>query len=118
MLRRPVIGTKSSSATTVSISSIKAATVFKTGSLPRVDPDNPTFRLALGDFVINVTVSAKAARKLAAHSGGAVLQGKLVTENGRLRLTEAGFQFFEKQEESSTGSSAPTDSSPPGGQKG
>jgi hypothetical protein len=96
MLRRPAIGTKSSSATTVSISSVKAAIVFKTGSLPRVDPGNPKFVLTLGEFSIDVTISAKAARKLATHAGGAVLQGRLVCENGRLRLTEAGFSWFDQ----------------------
>jgi hypothetical protein len=40
-------------------------------------------------------VNLKAARKLAAHNGGAVLQGKLIVEGGKLSLAEAGFSWIE-----------------------
>jgi hypothetical protein len=91
MLRRPVIGSKISNATSIPISNIKASIVFKAGSLPEVDPGNPTFALTLGEYSIGVSINPKAARKLATHAGGAVLQGRLIAENGRLRLVDAGF---------------------------
>jgi len=73
------------------VPSIKATVPFKAGSLPRVDPANPTFELVMDGVRIQAKVSAKAARKLAVWQGSAVLQGKLVVEGGRLVLTEAGF---------------------------
>jgi hypothetical protein len=96
MIRRPVIGSKISNGTSIPISSVKASIVFRPGTLPRVDPSNRTFVLTLGEFLIDVTINAKAARKLATHSGGAVLQGRLVCENGRLRLLEGGFSWFDQ----------------------
>jgi hypothetical protein len=63
--------------------------------LPPIDPANPEFVLDLGGIQIVGQVNAKAARKLAAHPGGAVLQGKLVVDKGRLALIEAGFSWIE-----------------------
>jgi len=41
-------------------------------------------------------INAKAARKLAAHQGGAVLSGRLLAaEDGNLILAEAGFVWLE-----------------------
>ena len=45
--------------------------------------------------MIEVRVNAKAARKLAAWTGGAVLQGNLRYSDGQLSLAEAGFQFLD-----------------------
>jgi hypothetical protein len=44
-----------------------------------------------------VTISAKAARKCAVHPGGAVLQGRLIAENGHLRLLDAGLNWLDLQ---------------------
>ncbi len=80
---------------TIEVASIKATVPFKAGSLPGIDPDNPVFELDLGGKKIQAKVSAKAARKLAAHEGSAVLQGRLVMENGRLVMLDCGFTFLE-----------------------
>jgi hypothetical protein len=73
----------------------KLAVVFPEGKLPAVDPNNPSFVLALGGFEIAGKVNAKAARKLAAHAGEAVLQGRLIVEGGKPVLAEAGFSWIE-----------------------
>jgi hypothetical protein len=65
------------------------------GEVPAIDPNNPSFTLVLGGFEIHGKVNAKAARRLAAHAGGAVLQGKLIVDGGKLSLTEAGFSWIE-----------------------
>ena len=44
---------------------------------------------------IHGKVNAKAARKLAAWAGGAVLQGKLIVDDGKLVLADAGFTWIE-----------------------
>jgi hypothetical protein len=46
---------------------------------------------------------AKAARKLAAHAGGAVLQGRLIVEGGKLSLADAGFTWIEPKAEATEG---------------
>ncbi len=82
--------------TTIAIPAAKLNVVFKAGSLPRIDPNRPEFLLDLGGIKISVKVSAKAARKLAIHPGGAVLQGRLVPEQGRLVLLDAGFSWIDQ----------------------
>ncbi len=77
------------------IPSAKMTVVFSEGKLPRIDPNNPTFVLVLGGLEIHSKVNAKAARKLAVHPGGAVLQGKLVPEGGKLNLIDAGFTWVD-----------------------
>jgi hypothetical protein len=79
----------------IDIPSAKLAVVFPAGKLPGIDPANPEFVLFLDGFQIHGKVNAKAARKLAQHAGGAVLQGKLTVEGGKLALLDAGFQFIE-----------------------
>jgi hypothetical protein len=83
--------------TTINIQSAKFGVVFPAGRLPKIDPNSPVFTIMLGEFTIACSVTAKAARKLASHVGGAVLQGKLVVEQGQLGLVEAGFQFIDPQ---------------------
>jgi hypothetical protein len=63
--------------------------------LPAIDPTDPAFVLVLGVVEIHGKVNPKAARKLAAHKGGAVLQGKLVSEGDNLALADAGFSWIE-----------------------
>jgi hypothetical protein len=81
--------------TRLDIASAKLTVVFREGELPAIDPADPAFVLVLGGLEIRGKVNAKAARKLAAHQGGAVLQGKLMVEGGSLELAEAGFQFID-----------------------
>ena len=57
----------------IDITSAKLNVVFPEGKLPAIDPNDPSFVLALGGFEIAGKVNPKAARKLAAHTGGAVL---------------------------------------------
>jgi len=87
---------------TVAIPSAKLNVVFKAGALPRVDHNRPEFLLDLGGVKIAVKVSAKAARKLAVHPGGAVLQGRLVAEGGKLTLLDAGFAWTDPPKSEST----------------
>jgi hypothetical protein len=77
------------------IASAKLSVVFPEGKLPAIDPADPAFVLVLGGVEIAGKVNAKAARKLAAWAGGAVLQGKLVVEGGKLSLLDAGFSWIE-----------------------
>ena len=79
----------------IDITSAKLNVVFPEGKLPAIDPNNPSFVLALGGFEIAGKVNPKAARKLAAHAGGAVLQGRLIVEGGKLVLAEAGFSWID-----------------------
>jgi hypothetical protein len=83
--------------TQIEVSAIKAAVVFKAGALPKVNPMEPVIQLKLGDLLITAAVNPKAVRRLAEHRGGAALQGRLVVENGKLRLANAGFQWFDPQ---------------------
>jgi hypothetical protein len=83
------------------IKAAKLAVVFKAGELPTIDPADPSFVLDLDGVEINAKINAKAARKLKDHTGGAVLQGKLVVENGQLTLLDCGFQFLEPKPASS-----------------
>jgi hypothetical protein len=69
--------------------------VFPEGKLPAIDPADPAFVLVLGGVEIHGKVNPKAARKLAQHQGGAVLQGKLIVEAGKLSLADAGFTWIE-----------------------
>lgn len=68
---------------TIEVASIKAVIPFRAGQLPAIDPADPTFELELAGFKIQGQISAKSARKLAIWQGGAVLQGRLVSEGGR-----------------------------------
>ena len=79
----------------IDIPSAKLAVVFPEGKLPAIDPNNPSFTLVLGGFEIAGKINPKAARKLAAHAGGTVLQGKLLVDGGKLVLAEAGFSWIE-----------------------
>jgi hypothetical protein len=79
--------------TVVAIPFCKLAVVFKPGSMPQVNPDCPYLVLDLGGTRITARLNPRAARKLAAHKGAAVLQGRLVVEQGELVLLEGGFQF-------------------------
>lgn len=67
--------------TAITVTSAKLAIVFPEGKLRRVDPADPRFEIALvlSGIRILAKINAKAARKLAAHTGGAVLQGRLLT---------------------------------------
>jgi hypothetical protein len=85
--------------TTIPVTSCKLQLVFKPGALPVIDPAHPEFELVLGGHRIQGRVNAKAARKLAVHQGGAVLQGRLVEEGGQLVLVEAGFAWVEPKSE-------------------
>ena len=80
---------------TIPISSAKINVLFKAGQLPSIDPANPEFALDLGGMRITSKVNAKAARKLAVHQGGAVLQGTLKNEDGHLVLESAGFTWLD-----------------------
>jgi hypothetical protein len=79
----------------IDINAIKANIVFPEGKLPAIDPARPEFVLALGPVEITARVNPKAARRLAAHQGGAVLQGRLIVENGKLTLADAGFTWID-----------------------
>src|SRR4051794_22433893 len=79
----------------VDITSAKLNAVFPEGKLPAIDAADPTFVLLLGGLEIATKVNPKAARKLAQHKGGAVLQGKLVSEGGKLSLLDAEFTWIE-----------------------
>jgi hypothetical protein len=81
--------------TRLDIGSAKLTVVFPEGKLPTIDPADPAFVLVLGGVEIAGKVNPKAARKLVTHTGGAVLQGKLVSEGGRLTLADAGFSWIE-----------------------
>src|SRR3954447_18455272 len=81
------------------IPSAKLTVVFPEGKLPAIDPADPAFVLVLGDFEIHGKVNPKAARKLAVHKGGAVLQGKLIVEAGKLSLADAGFSWIQPKAE-------------------
>jgi hypothetical protein len=84
------------------ITSLKATVVFPEGKLPAIDPADPAFVLVLGGVEIGAKINPKAARKLAVHKGGAVLQGKLIVESGKLSLADAGFSWIEPKAEATT----------------
>ncbi len=79
----------------IEIPSAKVSVVFPEGKLPTVDPANPAFVLVLGGVEVRSKINPKAARKLAQHPGGAVLQGKLVATGGKLELLDAGFNWID-----------------------
>jgi hypothetical protein len=81
--------------TRIPITSAKVNIVFPEGKLPAIDPAAPEFVLELGGVAIRGKVTPKAARKLAAYPGGAVLQGRLVAEGAELVLNDAGFTFLD-----------------------
>jgi len=83
----------------VDIASAKLSVVFPEGMLPAIDPADPAFVLVLGGLEIQGKVNSKAARKLAQHRGGAVLQGKLVAKGGKLDLLDAGFSWIDPKAE-------------------
>ena len=97
------------------IASAKLNVVFRQGELPVVDPNDPNFVLSLcGERGITVKINPKAARKLATHQYGAVLQGRLVSQNNQLTLLDAGFQFIEpKNVEPKVEASPPAESRGP-----
>jgi hypothetical protein len=89
-------------------SSIPVNIVFRQGRLPtkEIDPASGEFVLQLaamapavvkdlGVIKIAGQVSAEAAQKLAAHKGGAVLQGRITVEDGKLVLLDAGLTFLD-----------------------
>jgi hypothetical protein len=84
------------------IVSAKLSVVFPEGKLPAIDPADPAFVLVLGGLEIGAKINPKAARKLAQHKGGAVLQGKLIVEGGKLSLADAGFSWIEPKAEAAT----------------
>ena len=86
----------------VDIASAKLTVVFPEGKLPAIDPADPAFVLILGGLEIHGRLNPKAARKLAQHPGGAVLQGKLVAEGGKLDLLDAGFTWIDPKAETAT----------------
>jgi hypothetical protein len=79
----------------IDIGSAKLAVVFPEGKLPAIDPNDPSFVLALGGFEIAGKINPKAARKLAAWAGVVVLQDRLLVEGGKLALLDAGFSWIE-----------------------
>ena len=81
------------------IASAKMTVVFSEGKLPAIDPADPAFVLILGGLEIHGKINPKAARKLSQYPGGAVLQGKLVAEGGKLELLDAGFTWFDPKPE-------------------
>jgi hypothetical protein len=83
--------------TTISVTSAKFGLAFKAGQLPDINPDNPSFVINLDGLKVQSKITAKAARKLKAHAGGAVLSGKLVVQDGDLVLLDAGIQFLDVQ---------------------
>ena len=89
--------------TRVDIASAKVTIVFGEGKLPTIDPNDPAFVLVLGGLEIHAKVNPKAARKLAQHRGGAVLQGKLVAQAAKLELLDAGFTWIDPKPEAATG---------------
>jgi hypothetical protein len=83
----------------VDIASAKLTVVFPERNLPAIDPADPAFVLVLGGLEIHGKVNPKAARKLVQHRGGAVLQGKLAAQGGKLELLDAGFTWIEPKVE-------------------
>jgi hypothetical protein len=81
--------------TRIEITSAKISIIFPEDRLPAIDPAHPSFVIALGGHAIQAGVNVKAARKLATHEGGAVLEGKLVAQGDKLVLIEAGFTWLE-----------------------
>ena len=79
----------------IDIPSAKLAVIFPAGKLPAIDPNDPSFVLALSGFEIHGKINPKAARKLAAWAGGGVLQGRLIVEGGKLVLADAGFSWID-----------------------
>jgi hypothetical protein len=88
--------------TRVDIPSAKVTIVFREGGLPTIDPADPAFVIVLGGLEIHAKVNPKAARKLAQHRGGAVLQGKLAAQADKLELLEAGFTWIDPKAEVAT----------------
>lgn len=86
----------------VDIASAKLSVIFPEGKLPEIDPADSAFVLILGGLEIRGKVNPKAARKLAQHRGGAVLQGKLVAEGGKFDLLDAGFTWIDPKTEGAT----------------
>src|SRR3954468_24333313 len=85
------------------IANAKLSVVFPEGKLPAIDPADPAFVLVLGGLEIQGQVNPKAARKLAQHRGGAVLQGKLVAEGGPAEPPRRGVHLDRSQGRSGDG---------------
>jgi hypothetical protein len=81
--------------TNLDITSAKLNIVLPAGGLPVVDPEDPRIVINMDGIKISAKVTAKAARKLGAHQGAAILQGRLMVERGELALLDAGFQFLD-----------------------
>jgi hypothetical protein len=80
----------------IDIGSAKLTVAFAEGKLPAIDPADPTFVLNLQGVKIHGKVNAKAARRLAQHPGGAVLQGKLVHNDEQiLIMLDCGFTWID-----------------------
>jgi hypothetical protein len=79
----------------IAIGAMKVNIVFREDQLPALDPNHPEFILSLGPFEVRARVNVKTARKLATHQGGAVLQGRLIVERGKLVLDQAGFNWID-----------------------
>jgi hypothetical protein len=79
----------------ITIGAMKVNIVFREDQLPTLNPDHPEFILVLGPFEVRTRINAKTARKLATHRGGAVLQGRLIVERGKLALDQAGFNWID-----------------------
>ena len=90
----------------IDIGSAKLAVVFPEGKLPAIDPNDPSFVLALSGFEIHGKINPKAARKLAAWAGGVVLQGRLIVEGGKLVLADAGFSWIDPKPKAETEAAA------------
>jgi hypothetical protein len=90
----------------ITIGGMKVNIVFREDQLPALDPNDPSFLLVMGSVEIRGRVHAKAARKLAVHKGGVVLQGRLVVEAGNLVLTDAGFSWIDPKPKAETEAAA------------
>jgi hypothetical protein len=95
-LRPPTSNPGAQIVTPIKVAFVKLSITFRQGELPPIDPADPRFVLELGGLKIAGQVNAKAARKLAAHQGGAVLNARLAAEaGGALLLSECGFTWLE-----------------------
>ena len=78
---------------TITIPSAKLTLPFKAGQLPAIDPANPRFTLDLGGVNIRAEVTAKAARKLAAHAGRGRPHGQADGRPGPARAHGGGLSI-------------------------
>jgi len=90
--------------TTIEATIAKCEFKFKDGGL-KIAPEDPRFLISIGGVYVSGKISAKSARKLAAHQGGCSLVGRLTWQDNQLQLLEAGVVFHVKPAEAA----APTD---------